>query len=361
MAFVTFDIEKLKLNFDYLNNLFAQHQIKWSVVTKMLSGNKLFLTELLKLDINQVCDSRVSNLKTIKSIKPEVETVYIKPPAKRAIGGVVKYADISLNTELETIKMLSKEAQRQNKIHKVIIMMELGELREGVKREDFIDFYESVFEQKNIDVVGVGANLTCLYGVLPNRDKLFQLSLYQQIIEAKFNKKLPYVSGGSSVTIPLIFQKLLPEGINHFRVGETLYLGTDVYNDRPLANMSNHIFMLYSEIIELIEKPMVPEGTMGTNLEGDTYKFELEKIGQTSIRAIIDIGLLDVEIKHLEFVDNDISIAGASSDVIVIDLGENKKKYKVGDLIEFKLDYMGTLRILNSKYVDKRIKGAEIY
>ena len=361
MAYVTFDIEKLKLNFDYLNNLFAQHGIKWSVVTKVLSGNKMLLTELLKLDINQVCDSRVTNLRIIKGIKPEVETIYIKPPAKRAIPGVIKYADISLNTELATIKMLSAEAQKQNKKHKIIIMLELGELREGVKSEDFVDFYESVFNQKNIEVIGLGANLNCLYGVLPNRDKLLQLSLYQQIIEAKFDKKLPYVSGGSSVTIPLIFQKLLPHGINHFRVGETLFLGTDVYNDIPLEQMSNNIFMLYSEIIELIEKPIVPEGEMGTNLEGDTFTFEAKDIGQTTVRAIIDIGLLDVEIKHLEFVDKDITIAGASSDVIVINLGDNKKQYKVGDVIEFKLDYMGTLRIINSRYIDKRIRGAEVY
>ena len=361
MAYVTFDIDKLKLNFEYLNNLFEEHGIKWSVVTKVLSGNKKLLTELLKLDINQVCDSRVTNLKIIKGLKPEVETIYIKPPAKRAIPGVIKYADISLNTELETIKMLSAEAQKQNKTHKIIIMLELGELREGVKGEDFVDFYESVFNQKNIEVIGLGANLNCLYGVLPNRDKLLQLSLYQQILEAKFNKKLPYVSGGSSVTIPLIFQKLLPEGINHFRVGETLFLGTDVYNDIPLEQMSNNIFMLYSEIIELIEKPIVPEGEMGTNLEGDTYTFEDKDIGETTVRAIIDIGLLDVEIKHLEFVDKDITIAGASSDVIVIDLGDNEKQYKVGDVIEFKLDYMGTLRIINSRYIDKRIRGAEKY
>ena len=361
MAYVTFDIDKLKLNFEYLNNLFVENSIKWSVVTKVLSGNKKLLTELLKLDINQVCDSRVTNLKIIKGLKPEVETIYIKPPAKRAIPGVIKYADISLNTELETIKMLSAEAQKQNKTHKIIIMLELGELREGVKGEDFVDFYESVFNQKNIEVIGLGANLNCLYGVLPNRDKLLQLSLYQQILEAKFNKKLPYVSGGSSVTIPLIFQKLLPEGINHFRVGETLFLGTDVYNDIPLEQMSNNIFMLYSEIIELIEKPIVPEGEMGTNLEGDTYTFEDKDIGETTVRAIIDIGLLDVEIKHLEFVDKDITIAGASSDVIVIDLGDNEKQYKVGDVIEFKLDYMGTLRIINSRYIDKRIRGAEKY
>ena len=191
MAYVTFDTDKLKLNFEYLDNLFAENNIKWSVVSKVLSGNKMFLTELLKLNINQICDSRVTNLKIIKSLKPEIETIYIKPPAKRSIASVVRYADISLNTELETIKMLSEEAQKQNKTHKIIIMLELGELREGVMADNFVDFYESVFEQKNIEVIGVGANLNCLYGVLPNRDKLLHLSLYQQILEAKFSKKIP--------------------------------------------------------------------------------------------------------------------------------------------------------------------------
>ena len=112
MAYVTFDTDKLKLNFEYLDNLFAENNIKWSVVSKVLSGNKMFLTELLKLNINQICDSRVTNLKIIKSIKPEIETIYIKPPAKRAIASVVRYADISLNTELETIKMLSAKTKQ---------------------------------------------------------------------------------------------------------------------------------------------------------------------------------------------------------------------------------------------------------
>ena len=357
MAFVTLDIKKLESNFDYLNTLFKKNGIEWSIVSKMLSGNKLFLTELLKFDINQICDSRVSNLKEIKSIKSNIETIYIKPPAKRSIVSVVKYADISMNTEFETIKLLSDEAKRQNKMHKIIIMIELGELREGLMGEDFIAFYESVFKLTNIQVVGIGANLTCLYGVLPNHDKLIQLSLYEQLIEAKFNRQIKYVSGGSSVTIPLIFQTLLPKGINHFRVGETLFLGTDVYNNTKFKKMHSDVFSLYAEIIELIEKSVVPMGEMGTNVEGESYEFDQNNIGETSYRAIIDLGLLDVETDHIELVDRSLNLAGASSDMIVIDLDKNKKKYKVGDLIEFKLDYMGILRIMNSKYIDKKIKN----
>ncbi|MBN1250999.1 MAG: alanine racemase [Bacteroidales bacterium] len=356
MAYITLDIKKLKSNFEYLDTLFKKNRIEWSVVSKLLSGNKEYLIELLKFDIKTISDSRVSNLKIIKSINPLIETIYIKPPAKRSISKIVKYADISLNTEFETIKMLSEEAKKHNKTHKIIIMIELGELREGVMGEDFIAFYERVFKLKNIEVVGIGTNLTCLYGVLPNQDKLIQLSLYGQLIEAKFNRQIKYVSGGSSVTIPLIFQNLLPKGINHFRVGETLFLGTDVYNNKPFKKMNSDIFKLYSEIIELTEKPIVPEGELGTNVEGEGFEFDPVNIGKTSIRAIIDIGLLDVDVNHLELVDKTIKIAGASSDMIVIDIYDNRKKYKVGDLIEFKLDYMGVLRILNSKYIEKRIK-----
>jgi len=356
MAFVTLDIKKLKSNFDYLNTLFKKNGIEWSVVSKLLSGNKEYLTEILKFGLTQLCDSRVSNLKMVKSINPKIETIYIKPPAKRAISSVVKYADVSMNTEFATIKLLSDEAIKQNVTHKIIIMIELGELREGVMGEDFMAFYESVFKLKNIRVVGIGTNLTCLYGVLPNHDKLIQLSLYEQLIEARFNRQIKYVSGGSSVTIPLIFQNLLPKGINHFRVGETLFLGTDVYNNRPFKKMHSDAFRLYSEIIELTEKPMVPEGDMGTNVEGEDFEFDPVNIGETSNRAIIDIGLLDVDVNHIEIVDKTLKIAGASSDMIVIDLDNNRKKYKVGDLIEFKLDYMGALRILNSQYIEKKIK-----
>lgn len=356
MAYITLDIKKLRANFNFLNLLFKKNGIQWSIVSKVLCGNKRYLTELLNFDIAQICDSRVSNLKEIKSINPKIETIYIKPPAKRSISSVVKYADISMNTEIETIKLLSEEAKRQRKIHKIIIMIELGELREGVLGEDIIDFYKSVFELENIDVIGIGANLSCLYGVLPNHDKLIQLSLYKQLIEAKFNKKIPYVSGGSSVTIPLIFQNLLPRGINHFRVGETLFLGTDVYNNSKFKKMHSDVFRLHSEIIELIEKPVVPMGEMGTNVEGESVEFNQEDIGETSYRAIIDLGLLDTDPNYLELIDKSLKFAGASSDMIVIDLGENRKRYKVGDLVEFKLDYMGLLRIMNSRYIEKRIK-----
>ena len=356
MAFITLDQQKLKDNYHYLDKLFREEGIQWAVVSKLLCGNRLYLQEVISLGIHQLCDSRVSNLRAIKKMSPEIETIYIKPPPMRSIPEIVRYADISFNTGLSTIQALSAEAEKQGKVHQVIIMVEMGELREGVMRDDLIEFYEKVFRLPHINVVGIGTNLSCLYGVLPNHDKLIQLSLYKQLIEAKFNRKIPYVSGGSSVSIPLIFEKILPRGINHFRVGETLFLGTDVYHDTVIEGMHNDVLRLYAEIIELIEKPTVPMGEIGTNVEGHSFSFDAESSGKTACRAILDIGLLDVESNHLFPADPQIKFAGSSSDMIVIDLGGNEKNYKTGDLVEFKMDYMGALRIMNSRYIGKQVR-----
>jgi len=355
MPYVELNRKKLKENFVYLNKMFKARNIKWAPVTKILCGHREFLTEVINLGINQICDSRIENLVVIKEIKPDLETIYIKPPAKRNIREVIRYADISFNTEFLTIQALSREAVRQKKIHKIMIMIEMGELREGVMWDDFIDFYSKVFELPNIEIVGIGTNLSCLYGVLPSEDKLIQLCLYEQLIEAKFNKNIPFVSGGSSVTIPLIYKQLLPKGINHFRVGETLFLGTNVYEDKPFEEMSGSVFKLYAQIIELSEKRSIPTGELGTNVEGEEYEFDDEDYGKTSFRAILDMGLLDVDDKQIQPVDRSIEFAGASSDMMVIDLGENNQKYKVGDLIEFKMNYMGTLNVMCSKYISKTI------
>ncbi|MGF7231792.1 alanine racemase [Arachidicoccus sp.] len=360
MAFITLNTQKLKDNYIHLDNFFGRHHIHWAVVSKLLCGNRKYLESLIHLGVQQVCDSRVSNLKTIKSINSSVETIYIKPPPKRSVTSVVKYADISFNTELSTMNLLSKAAVEANKIHKVVIMIELGELREGVMRENLVEFYSDVFKLPNIEVIGIGANLTCMYGVLPNHDKLIQLCIYKQLIEVKYNKKIPFVSGGASVTISLLDKGLLPNGINHFRVGETLYLGTDVYNNTAYENMHNDVFKLYAEVIEMSEKPMVPMGEIGHNLSGEKLAFDPTNANENAHRAIIDLGLLDIESDHLIPCDPDMRIAGVSSDMMVIDLGENPRHVKTGDLIEFKMDYLGVLRIMHSKYIEKRFEGAAL-
>lgn len=357
MAFIKLNRAKLRNNFEFLDNLFKENGIEWSIVTKLLCGHKGYLEEVLKLGLKEVCDARLSNLKTIKKIAPDVQTVYIKPPAKRSIEGIVKYADVSFNTELQTIKWLSEEAVKQGKTHKIIIMIEMGDLREGVVGDTLLDFYESIFKLPNIEISGLGTNLNCLSGVYPSEDKLIILSLYEQLIEAKFNKKIPWVTGGTSVVIPMLLRKQVPQAINHFRVGETLYFGNNLIDEEPIEGMHEGVFKLYAEIIEIGEKPKVPSGYMGENPSGEVVDVNEEDFGQTSFRAVIDVGVLDVaNVNFLQPDDPEVELVGASSDMIILDLGDNKSNYKVGDLVTFNLKYMGALRLFNSPYIGKHIE-----
>lgn len=355
MAFIELYKDKLKKNYQFLDKLFKENEIEWAVVSKLLCGNEKYLQEVIDLGAKEICDSRISNLEAIKKLSPEVQTVYIKPPAKRSIPRLVKFADASFNTEYKTIKWISDEAVKQNKKHKVIIMIELGDLREGVMGDRLMDFYESVFNLPNIEVTGIGANLNCLYGVMPSEDKLIQLSLYEQLIEAKFNRKIPWVTGGTSVVVPLIFKKQIPNGINHFRIGEMLFFGLNLFTMETVPGMEGDVFKLHSEIIEITEKPKVPIGYMEANPSGETYEINEEDYGKTSHRAILDIGLLDVSEDFLIPDDDSIEITGASSDMLIVDLGESSNNYKVGDLVSFKLKYMGALSLFNSDYIEKRV------
>ena len=274
MAFLTLYKDKLNQNFRFLDSLFKERGIIWGVVSKILCGNTLYLKELLALGVTEIHDSRVSNLRKIKELAPNVQTVYIKPPAKLSIRGIIRHADVSFNTEIDTIKMLSDEAVKQGKVHKIIIMIEMGDLREGVMGEELIDFYRQVLELPNIEISGIGTNLNCLSGVMPTQDKLIQLSLYKQLIESRFNISIPWVSGGTSVAVPLMLRNARPMAVNHFRIGEALFFGKDLFSGKTIEGMNDDVFKLYAEIIEINEKPAVPIGELGVNVAGVTGELD---------------------------------------------------------------------------------------
>ncbi len=355
MAYIQLDKKRLLHNYEFLNEVFSLRNIDWSIVTKLLCGNKDFLQVILDTGIREICDSRIKNLKRIKSLKPEVQTVYIKPPSKRSIPNIVRYADVSFNTESSTVELLSKEAVKQSKIHRITIMIELGDLREGIMGEHLTTFYEKIFNLPNIEVVAIGTNLNCLHGVMPSRDKLVQLSLYKQIVELKFNKKIRWITAGTSVVLPLLFRRQVPKAVNHFRIGETLFFGNNLFTGKPIKTMKSNVFKLFSQIIEITKKPKVPIGVLAENPSGEVFEVNESDYGITSYRAILDIGLLDISPDYLMPNDSKITIVNASSDMLVVDLGKTRRNYKVGDFITFELKYMGALRLMSSDYIEKRV------
>ncbi|WP_179376321.1 alanine racemase [Winogradskyella wichelsiae] len=356
MAELIIHSEKIKENLKYLSYYFETHNIAWSLITKLFSGDKIFIKTILTEDIIEkipsVGDSRLMSLRNIRAVYPDVKTIYINPSIAEHADDVVTYADISLNTSITTIEALNEAARKKNVIHKIIIMVELGDLREGINNEDILAFYKSVFNLSHIEVLGIGSNLGCLFGVAPTPENLMQLSLSKTLISEKFNTDLKFLSGGTSITLPLIENNLIPKEINHFRVGEAAFLGICPLDGKQFKELNTDTFELHANIIELQVKNVVPGGIINAAHSSETIHNNEKNNNVRSYKAILDFGLLDVSKSDIE-AENSFLYVGATSDMFVIDLGENKEQYKLGDKIKFKLNYMAVVRLLNSKFIDK--------
>jgi predicted amino acid racemase len=265
------------------------------------------------------------------------------------VDQVVAYSDISLNSELETIKALNRAAQKDGKIHQIILMFDLGDLREGVYyTHEFLPLVESVLTLKNIDLVGIGANLTCYGGLVPSREILNRLVKVKESIENQFKHKLKIISGGNSSTVTLFDQSQIPNEINSLRLGESIFFGKETSYSTAIEGFHQDNFILEAEIIECQTKPSYPDGPTSINSFGE--KVEIEDKGLMK-RAILAIGKQDVILDNLRPIDKRISVIGGSSDHLIIDLAQTN--YQLGDIIQFSVNYPGFLHLMNSNYVHK--------
>jgi predicted amino acid racemase len=350
---VLIDMDAIYENLETIGNWMENHGASWTVVTKVLCGHKETLKALQYMGVHSIGDSRLENLQTIERIHPEFESWYLRVPDLTSVSDVIRLADVSLNSEIKAIEALNEEARRLDRIHGIVIMIELGDLREGILPGSLIDFYKHVFHLSNIEVKGIGANLGCLAGAVPTVDQFMQLILYRELLELKFEHSLKLISAGSSAVLPLVLDKQLPRPINHFRIGESIFLGTDLINGGILPGLRGDAIVLEAEIAEIKKKGLVPlaETTSMTPFISEVNE-ELTP-GQRGYRALISIGNLDTEISGLTPVRSQYSIAGSSSDITVVNIGEEQDGLKVGDTIQFRPNYAAFVRLMNGKYIEK--------
>jgi predicted amino acid racemase len=353
---VVINLEALEHNLRTIDRWMTAHQASWIVVSKVLCGNPDVLRALHALGVRSFGDSRLLNLQTIRQIAPQSNTWYLRPPHLSSTRTLVETAGTSLNSELRTIQELDREARNYGVMHEVVIMVELGDLREGVQPGALTRFYEGVLELRNIHVVGLGASLGCLAGAIPSVEQLNQLEMYRELLELKYRRRIPKVSAGSSVLLPLLREGVLPKAINHFRIGESLFLGTDLLTGKVLDGLRDDVITAEGEISEIKEKTLAPSGATSCMTPfasvGDA---ENALPGKRGYRALVTIGQLDTDVGGLVPVDPTHRIAGASSDITVVNLGEDPKGLDVGHSIRFRVNYAGLLRLMNDKYVPKEV------
>ena len=346
----------VKVNIDGLNDNIRQvkklchsQNIKLSFVVKALSGNTNIISKLDLNNFDSISDSRVENLKDYQDLN--IEKWLIRVPAFSEIEDVIRYSDASLNSSLETILLLNEEARKQNKVHKIILMYELGDLREGVNYDKLAIIVEKVKDLPNIKLYGIGSNLTCYGGIAPSLENTNELYEVKEKIERTYNIRLDVVTGANSSSYKLLLNGSLKDKMNYVRFGESILLGMIPGYYEEIPNLHKDNFIIEAEIIELEEKPSFPRGEILKNSFGEIPTFEDKGL---RLKALINLGKQDTGL-NLKPIDKNIKILDGSSDYIILDLTGCEKKYSLGDKIEFIPNYEALLKVMTSKYVKKII------
>ncbi len=278
----------------------------------------------------------------------------IRIPMKSEIKDLVRLADISLNSEVTVIEAIDAECKIQGRSHGIILMADLGDLREGFwDKEEMLR--AAIYIEKKLKhtvLMGVGTNLGCYGSINATVDKMEELIAVAEMIENKIGRKLEIISGGGTTSFPLVFNGTMPERINNLRMGEGIALGKDLEDlwGLDMSFLHKDVFTLKAEIIEIKDKPSYPVGEIFVDCFGNKGNYIDKGIRK---RAIIGVGKVDFALDNqLSPRLSGVEILGSSSDHLILDIGDNRDGLKVGDILEFDLRYSTTVFLTNSKYVN---------
>ena len=345
---LTIDLNKLAHNVRHMKELCGSYGIEILGVTKVFRGEKKIAAVMAVNGLKMLGDSRIANIRKYQDLP--VEKWLIRMPMISEADETVRFCDVSLNSEPAALQALDAAAQAQGKVHKVVIMVDLGDLREGCFDEDDLARCADYAAQADgLELYGLGTNLTCFSFVQPDTEKLTRLAGLAE----KYNVST-FVSGGNSATIQLMLQGGIPAGINSLRLGESVLFGRERAGYTYLDDTYNDAFCIEAEVIECKQKPSMPIGTIGKNSYGERPSFTDRGV---RTRAICAMGRQDVDEETMWPADEGVQILGASSDHFIVDVTDAKRTYAVGDCIRFRLGYFSAMRAFTSEYVEKRYLG----
>ncbi|MBN3573210.1 alanine racemase [Vibrio neptunius] len=341
------DCGKIHHNAQFLITQLSLKNISVTPVTKVFLGHPVIAQVLLDAGATMLADSRIENLQKMTRACIAAPKMLIRTPMQDQIVSVIKYCDVSLISEVGVVERLSHIAKRQSRYHEIIIMVELGDLREGLMPNRVADFIREIISLPNITIIGIGGNLACRYGVAPDHQNMKVLSDLADGIEAVFGINLAIVSRGNSASINWALNNTARTRINNLRIGEAIFLGCEPLEQEKIEGLYTDTVLLTAEVIESKIKPTLPWGTRGANAFGEKINFQDR--GTTS-QAILALGRQDVCVSGLQALEGE-NIISSTSDHMVIE--SSNRSLFVGEKVKFNLNYSALLSCMNSGYVHK--------
>lgn len=349
---VLVNLEHIRHNAATVRKLCESKGIKVLGVTKVFCGDPVIAQCYIDAGITMTGDSRTENLKLQAEQGLTAERWLIRPPMLSDVPELVKYAHASLNSEIEVIRAISAETISQGlPPHKVILMADLGDIREGyVDHDELINVALETESLPGVYLYGIGVNLTCFSFIQPDEDKMQALAELRSRVSEAIGRPLDIVSGGNSGTIDLMLRDGMADGVDSLRLGESLLFGKERAKYTYLPDTFRDTFIMECEIVELKNKPSLPWGTVGVDSYGN--KPEFVDRGTDRIKAICALGKQDFDPEICTPLDPGIIMLGSSSDHLMLDITDSDHEYKVGDIIQLELGYFSVMRAFTSRYVE---------
>jgi predicted amino acid racemase len=349
--YVTIDLDKIERNARTIVGLCAAHGMEVAGVTKCTCGHPEVAKAMLCGGVASIADSRLENMHRLHAAGIDAADTLLRLPALSAVDAVVASVDVSLNSELAVLESLSTAARCLGRRHGVIVMVDLGDLREGVWPDELVPFVEQAARLPGIRLRGIGTNLACFGGVMPSVENMGRLAELATVVEAQLGRSLEWVSGANSSALPLIASRRMPARINHARIGEAILPGRETIRRSPWPDTFQDAFVIHAEVLEVRRRPSLPLGERGEEAFGGQPTFE-DRGAMT--RALLNIGHEDVHIDGIAPLEPGVDILGASSGYLVMDVTRAERGIRVGDEMDFSLNYAALLAAMTSEYVKRR-------
>jgi|SRR6056297_44511 len=343
------DINEIRSNTEKIVEKCQKNGIQISGVTKGVCAHPEVVSAMVEGGCSFLADSRLKNLVEIKVFGHGLPLMLMRIPMLSEIPDVVKYVDYVFISTPETLDCLEKECSYQQKHQKVIIMMDLGDLREGMLQNNISSFANKLSSCEMVKGAGLAVNFACFGGVLPDVLKLQDLVNSAERFEDILGYSLEIISGGATSSLQLLENGQIPDRLNNLRIGEGILLGSDISGQRWIPDLSQQTMYLETEVIEVMTKPSVPFGEIGADAFGNVPVFR--ERGKRK-RAIVAIGKQDLNIEGVTPFDKGIEILGASSDHMILDIEDCDKDLSVGSRMRFSVNYSAMLSLTTSAYVE---------
>lgn len=349
------DLKKLRHNIQKANCMFEDVEIELAAVIKGFNGIPELVEQYERAGVTFIASSRLEQLEPLKDLDIQTPLMMIRIPGLSEVPDVIRITDISLNSEIEVLKELNDEARRQDRKHQVILMVDLGDLREGFwDRDELLEAALMVENDLyNLELAGIGTNLGCYGAIAATPEKLKELIECAEMIEEKIGRELQYISGGASTSMSRVLNGDMPKRINMLRVGEALLIPTFLEENfgSDISMFYKDVFTLRAEVLEVKDKPTYPVGEITVDAFGNKPDYVDRGIRR---RALLGIGKVDYAFpEKLMPRLKGIEVLGASSDHTILDVEDAEVKLEVGDYVDFDLCYATMVYATNSANIEK--------